>query len=285
MTTPAIGGRWEARRLLAILTAFAVVATVIMVFSGTARADHVNSWPFSAEANDADYWEQWGEDNEGEDDWVCDKVDDQGSDGTYTLGDPPAGHDWRLLIAKKASGDEANTLYWNPVSGGEYEAATGGGYSHIIVCSRPSDEDTTTTTEATTTTVEDTTTTVEETTTTVEETTTSSVDDSTTSSVDDSTTSSVDDSTTSSVDDSTTSSVDDSTTTSAEVEHTTVTTAGTSTTATVAGTVVTTAPAEDPDDDLPFTGMNAESMLGISIVLLGLGVALLTLTRKLKDNN
>ena len=91
MTTPAIGGRWEARRLLAILTAFAVAATVIMVFSGTARADHVNSWPSSAEANDADYWEQWGEDNEGEDDWVCDKVDDQGSDGTYTLGDPPTG--------------------------------------------------------------------------------------------------------------------------------------------------------------------------------------------------
>jgi hypothetical protein len=271
MTTPAIGGRWEARRLLAILTAFAVVATVIMVFSGTARADHVNSWPSSAEANDADYWEQWGEDNEGEDDWVCDKVDDQGSDGTYTLGDPPAGHDWRLLIAKKASGDEANTLYWNPVSGGEYESALGDGYSHIIVCSRPSDEDTTTTTEATTTTVEDTTTT------TVEDTTTTSVEDTTTTSVEDTTTTTVEDTTTTSVEDTTTSSV--------EVDETTVTTAGTSTTATVEGTVVTTAPADDSDDDLPFTGMDAESMLGISIVLLGSGVALLTLTRKLKDNN
>ncbi|MEX0865358.1 MAG: hypothetical protein WD269_10885 [Acidimicrobiia bacterium] len=285
MTTPAIGGRWEARRLLAILTAFAVVATVIMVFSGTARAEHVDSWPFSSEANEADFWEQWGETFELEDDWTCEKLDDQGSDGTFEVPAPPAGEEWRLLIAKKGAGDDANSLFWNPLEGEEYEHATGGGYSHIILCSRPVDEETTTTVEdTTTTTVEETTTTVEDTTTTVEDTTTT-VEETTTSSVDDTTTSSVDDTTTSSVDDSTTSSVDDSTTTSAEVEETTVTTAGTSTTATVEGTVVTTAPAEDPDDDLPFTGMNAESMLGISIALLGLGVALLTLTRKLRDNN
>lgn len=169
------------RRLLAAFVAVMLMASVMLLFAESpARADHVDTWPASAASNDASFWEQWGEDNEGEDDWSCVKTDNPNDDGTpYELGDPPAGTFWRLLVVK--AGNDHNDLYWNPVSGEEY-AATGqgaGGWSHVIECSRPIP--TTTTTEA----EETTTTEAEETTTTVEDTTTTTVEDTTTTTIED----------------------------------------------------------------------------------------------------
>ena len=244
MTTPAIGGRWEARRLLAILTAFAVAATVIMVFSGTARADSPGTLPWDEDKNAASWWEGYGAgDPHFEDDWTCVK-DETGDDEPYTIGDPPSGEVWRLAVVK--AGSDFVDLFWDPSSGDEVEHSGQGGWSWVILCSRPGEV--TTTTEATT----------------------SSTSQPTTSS---------------SVSDTTVTTAESTTSTTASVSGSTVTTGESTTIATVEGTVVTTAPAEDPDDELPFTGIDAEAMLGITIALLGSGVALLTLTRKLEDNN
>ena len=98
--------------------------------------------------------------------------------------------------------------------------------------------------EPTTTTVAETTTTVEETTTTVEETTTTTVEETTTT-----------------------------------VEETT-TTEG----AEVLPTVVTTAPDEVDDDELPYTGIDANVMAGLAVLLLGAGAAMLAGTRRAEDS-
>jgi hypothetical protein len=56
----------------------------------------------------------------------------------------------------------------------------------------------------------------------------------------------------------------------------------TSTSATVEGTVVTTSPDVDADE-LPFTGLDSEVLVGLAVVLLGLGAALLTMTRRVSE--
>ena len=50
-------------------------------------------------------------------------------------------------------------------------------------------------------------------------------------------------------------------------------------------TVVTTTPDEVDDEELPFTGLDSDIMFAISVVLLGLGAALLAMTRRLGDDS
>lgn len=257
MRAPAIGERWETRRLLAILTAIAVVASMVGLYSGTARADHPGN------TNDASYWAAHYQEHKAE----CFKHDPPGapnahgflSDGglSVTLNpfDPawPGDH-WEVLIVKAGSNDigfgPGNAVYEHPDAGVAYfppPNAAGGqpAVSHWIVCKGTTPPPTTTTTLPTTTTTEATTTTTQATTTTTQATTTTSVEDTTTS-------------------------TQATTTTSIEDE--------------VLPTVVTTAPEVDPDDELPFTGLDTDVMIGLSILFLGLGAGLLTLTRKLEEN-
>jgi hypothetical protein len=109
------------------------------------------------------------------------------------------------------------------------------------------EESVTTTTEGTTTTTEATTTTTEATTTTTEATTTTT------------------EATTTTVKDTTTTTVEETTTTSIPDE--------------VLPTVVTTVPSGD--DELPFTGIEANVAIGLGIALLTAGAALLAMTRRL----
>jgi LPXTG-motif cell wall-anchored protein len=273
MYKPAHAAPWEARRLLAILTALAVGMAVTLVFAGTAQAEHVDSWGFDAgpingqNSNHEDYWEGWGAIHEGETDWVCEKTD-QGSDGTFEVPAPPLGYEWRLLIVKKGSGDAENSLYWNPAEGEEYEHATGGGYSHIILCARPetvtsSSEDTSSSSSGTQAT----------TSTTAPTTSSSSVAETTVTTAATTTSASVDQTTVTTA----------ATTTSASVEQTTVTTAATSTSATVEGTTITTAPTSTVED-LPLTGMETSTLLGLGAALVGVGIALLALTRRPQED-
>ena len=118
---------------------------------------------------------------------------------------------------------------------------------------------TTTTTQPTTTTSQPTTTTTQPTTTTTEATTTTTVAETTTTTV---------------------------------AETTTTTEAETTTTVDepeddpeVLPTVVTTTPDEVDDEELPFTGLDSDIMFAISVVLLGLGAALLAMTRRLGDDS
>lgn len=125
------------RVVLAWLAAVGLVISLVFVAGGDlARADHVNTWPHSNEANHESFWEQWGAEHEEEDDWSCVK-DETGSSNPYVLGNPPDGQFWRLLILKAGSGDEANELHWNPSAGASFEHSTQGGWSHVILCSRP----------------------------------------------------------------------------------------------------------------------------------------------------
>jgi hypothetical protein len=76
------------------------------------------------------------------------------------------------------------------------------------------------------------------------------------------------------------------TTTEPEVEGTVVTTAPTTVPTTVPeveGTVVTTTPTTEPEE-LPFTGIDSSTLIGASVVLLGLGALLLTVTRRQESN-
>jgi hypothetical protein len=269
-----------------------LVAAVIMLFSGTALADHTpaddthESVPGDG-SNEAPFWVDYLDDVRGIEGASCTKLS-QSSGDAFVMPAEPAGEDWVLLVVKQAT---TNYIYYDPIAGHEYpsEGDNAPGHSHLIVCSVEEPEETTTTTEETTTTVEATTTTVEATTTTEEATTTT--EEATTTSVEETTTSSSATSSSTSVDDTTTTSADDSTTTSAEVLETTLTTSESttsssdpSTTATVQGIVVTTAPSVSATDDLPFTGMAGEALVGLAVVLLGLGAALLTMTRKVDES-
>ena len=155
------------RAFLAGITAAAVALALVLVAGGSpASADSPATLDWTKEMNDASYWVTYGSQTHGEDDWVCIK-DDNGppeAPGAYVIGDPPDGSVWRLLVVK--AGSTVNDLHWNPLSGQSFEHSEQGGWSHVILCSRPFDDSTTTTVDdSTTTTVDDsTTTTVPETT-------------------------------------------------------------------------------------------------------------------------
>jgi len=139
---------------LAALTAVAVAFALVLVAGGSpAWAEDVDSWPISSAANQASFWEDWGANTHtpGEDDWACVK-DDEGSEGAFVIGNPPSGSVWRLLVVK--AGSEVNDLHWNPLPGASFNHSRQGGWSHVIRCSRPITDPTTTTTlpEVTTTT-------------------------------------------------------------------------------------------------------------------------------------
>ncbi len=141
------------RGFLAALTATAVAFALVLVAGGSpASAEDVDSWPIFR-ANQARFWEEWGAETHtpGEDDWACVK-DDEGSEEAFVIGNPPSGSVWRLIVVK--AGSEVNDLHWNPLPGDSFQHSIQGGWSHVILCSRPITDPTTTTTlpEVTTTT-------------------------------------------------------------------------------------------------------------------------------------
>jgi hypothetical protein len=325
MRTPAIGVGWDARRLLAILTATCLVGAMFLVYAGTAMADHlppdaIVAQDAGAGTNEGPYWVDYLESVRGISDATCVKINQSGS-SAFVMPAAPAGEEWVLLVVKQATD---NFLYYDPVGGHTYPSTgpQAPGYSHLIVCSVPETPATTTTTveDTTTTSVEETTTTsVEDTTTTsVEDTTTTTVQETTTTSVEDTTTTTVQETTTTSVEDTTTTSVEDTTTTT--VEETTTTAAPTKyycdpetqlvieveagdsryedaydtsdeawedeDCVTVLPTVVTTTiPDEVDDEELPFTGIDTDVLLGLAMTLLAAGAVLLVMTRRVEDSN
>ena len=142
------------RAFLAALTAVAVAFALVLVAGGApASADSPDSEPWESATNQPSFWVTWGADTHlpGEDDWVCVK-DDEGSEGAFVIGDPPDGSVWRLLVVK--AGSEINDLHWNPLPGASFNHSIQGGWSHVILCSRPiptTDPTTAPTTEPTTT--------------------------------------------------------------------------------------------------------------------------------------
>ena len=141
------------RAFLAGITAAAVALALVLVAGGSpASADSPATLDWTKEMNDASYWVTYGSQTHGEDDWVCIK-DDNGppeAPGAYVIGDPPDGSVWRLLVVK--AGSTVNDLHWNPLSGQSFEHSEQGGWSHVILCSRPFDDSTTTTVDDSTTT-------------------------------------------------------------------------------------------------------------------------------------
>jgi hypothetical protein len=230
------------RKVGAVVVFAGLVMSVLPLVAG---AEHVETWPDSSAANHADYWEDWGLTEEGEDDWTCVKVE-PGDDDPYEVGSPPSGQVWRLLVVK--AGSDVNDLYWSPLPGEEYEHSIQGGWSHVILCSVPEEEETTTTV-------------VEETTTTV---------------VDETTTTVVDETTTTVVDETTTTMADTTTTVVDEVLPVVVTTTTVAPTSTVAdeveGTQVVAA-------TLPFTGPTTEGFGQLGLALLALGALLVAATK------
>lgn len=259
-------------RRAAGVTLLAALAAIWSITAIPALGDHRDTYPADPEANSASFWENFGATAEGEDDWVCAKTDG-GNDAPYTLGDPPAGHEWRLLVVK--AGNDHNDLYWNPTSGNSYAATGqgGGGWSHVIECSRPipatttTEAPTTTTTEAPTTTTEAPTTTTEAPTTTTEAPTTTTEAPTTTTTTEPEVSSTSTSSTT----------VPETTeTTESEPEVSPTTVQQTSTT----GGSEEVDDDEDTDDTLPFTGVDSDDMAMVALVALAAGSGLLLLTRK-----
>jgi hypothetical protein len=211
---------------------------VMSVLPLVAGAEHISTWPDSSAANNADYWEDWGLSQHGEDDWTCVKVE-PGDDDPFVVGSPPSGEVWRLLVVK--AGSDVNDLYWSPLPGEEYEHSIQGGWSHVILCSVPEEDETTTTV--------------------VDETTTTVVDETTTTVADETTTTVADETTTTVVD---------------EVLPVVVTTSTVAPTSTVAdevkGTQVVSA-------TLPFTGPTTEGFGQLGLALLALGALLVAATK------
>jgi hypothetical protein len=127
------------RAFLAALTAVAIAFALVLVAWGSpASAEDVDSWPISSETNHESFWEEWGAETHGEIDWACTK-DDRGGQGAFVLEqEPEEGAFWRLLVLK--AGSDRVDLHWNPLSGASFEHSVKGGWSHVILCSRPLSE-------------------------------------------------------------------------------------------------------------------------------------------------
>lgn len=152
-------------KVLAVTVIVALLASLAAVFAAPASADDLAYLPGDSDYNLTDWWEDYLDGHDGVTDSSCTKI------GVESSSNYVADADYRLVIVKKASGEQANRLYWN-VSDGDVLApgpnqGDGNGYSHVIVCTNswtPGEE--TTTTQGTTTTGGETTTTSGETTTT-----------------------------------------------------------------------------------------------------------------------
>jgi hypothetical protein len=112
-----------------------LIMVIGLLLSGVALASHPG-WggqPTGSAANQPANWEAWAAAN-GET-WKCYKIDDPDyvvKDGLayYTMPAPWAGWQWRLLKVMAANVD---TLYWNPMTGGQYPS-TKDSISHVILC-------------------------------------------------------------------------------------------------------------------------------------------------------
>lgn len=120
------------------------VALILATLAPPALADHVDVWGtddlgtgIPGGTNSAAFWESFGATQEGEADWVCNKID-EGSD-SFTLSDDGLvdGNFWRLLVVKAGSGDSQNELHWNPAIGETFQHSVTGNVSHVILCQRP----------------------------------------------------------------------------------------------------------------------------------------------------
>ncbi len=267
MRAPAIGDRWEVRGLLGAIVAVAVLLVGVMPIA-LADTSPESDVPCEIGAGQYKYdveEDKWTPSDPGVDLEIV--LDENGQADSITVPDG-----WVIVCAK------AGTEKEDP---GGRTADMDQAISHIVIAVETTttssvDGSTTSSVDSSTTSSMD-----SSTTSSVDSSTTSSVDSSTTSSMDSSTTSSVDSSTTSSVDSSTTSSVDGSTTSSMDES---TTSSGDDPEDEVLPTVVTTAPGEVDDDELPFTGLDSEVMVGLAILFLGAGAALLAMTRRAEEN-
>ena len=232
------------RKVGAVVVFAGLVMSLLPLVAG---AEHFDTWPATSEANSASFWEAWGLSQEGEGDWTCFKVE-TGDDDPYEVGSPPPDEVWRLLVVK--AGAAVNELHWNPLPGSEFEHSIQGGWSHVILCSVPEQDD--------------------ETTTTVEDETTTTVEDETTTTVEDETTTTDPGQITTTTIAATTSTVAD------EVLPIVVTTSTVAPTSTVADEVEGT---EVVAVTLPFTGPTTEGFGQLGLALLALGALLLAATR------
>jgi hypothetical protein len=257
-------------RLLALLTALAVVAGLVLVFMPSASAE--------VGTNDPEYWEgttlhtsQCYKHEVGESTAHGSITGDGYTVTLSTFNQAWWGDHWELLVIKAGSGDGENVVYDHPNAGQAYPAPNQKEVSHWIVCkgltpvTTPTTEATTTTTEATTTTTEATTTTTEATTTTTEATTTTS-----------------EETTTSSTEGTTTTTERTSTT---QPEETTTTTAVPFDS--VAGTSITAPPEveETTVDTLPFTGIESGTFGLLGLALVGGGALVLTAARSARRDS
>ena len=122
-------------RWLSLLVALGLFAALMPM--SAAFADSPATVPWTEDTNDPTWWEAYGLDTHGEV-WSCTKEDNEADvPGGYTLGEPPAGSEWRLLVVK--AGSEFNDLFWDPTVGDTYSHTGQGGWSHVILCSVPVD--------------------------------------------------------------------------------------------------------------------------------------------------
>lgn len=124
----------------------AVTLAAMLLLAGlvtAAFADHVSfvGHDGSAGTNETPFWVNYGATEEGEDDWVCHKIDDSMASFTLTDGALVEGNVWRLLVINAGPPETANALFWNPVIGEEYQHPVTGDVSHLILCQRPEPED------------------------------------------------------------------------------------------------------------------------------------------------
>ena len=98
--------------------------------------------PSGSAANQPENWEAWALAN-GEI-WSCNKIDDppveikEDNLAYFTMPAPNQGYVWRLLKVKAGTVD---TLYWDPVEGGQYPSDRDS-ISHVILCQMASPDPT-----------------------------------------------------------------------------------------------------------------------------------------------
>lgn len=148
------------------MTAAMVVASILLV-GLAAQADHTppdatyTSTPGDG-SNEGPFWDGYFNLAFGS----CRKINESAG-SAFVMPDPPSGEVWYALVVKQGSPSSNNGpdnfIYLNPVAGHSYPSIgnQAPGYSHLIVCSVPEPQDTTTTTldDTTTTTGDNTTTT------------------------------------------------------------------------------------------------------------------------------
>ena len=127
------------KSLATMMGAAALVVAPIALLAPAANAEVLDTpdatVPFSAAANQPDFWEEWLETERGITGATCFDEPVSGNDAEFTLPAPDPGTSYVLAVTK--AGSQVNWVFFDPKAGDVVTAVDEKDISHLILCTVP----------------------------------------------------------------------------------------------------------------------------------------------------